>query len=63
MLYELPTFEHADAESVQEAVFWLEKWGNAARVIAGGTDLLGLMKDNKIRAYWEVATMVSSIEH
>ena len=45
MLYELPTFEHADAESVQEAVFWLEKWGNAARVIAGGTDLLGLMKE------------------
>ena len=45
MLYELPDFEHADAESVQEAVFWLEKWGNEARVIAGGTDLLGLMKD------------------
>ncbi len=45
MLYELPAFEHADAESVQEAVSWLEKWGNDARVIAGGTDLLGLMKD------------------
>ena len=45
MLYELPAFEHADAKSVQEAVFWLEKWGNEARVIAGGTDLLGLMKD------------------
>jgi xanthine dehydrogenase YagS FAD-binding subunit len=45
VLYELPVFEHADAESVQEAVFWLEKWGNEARVIAGGTDLLGIMKD------------------
>ena len=45
MLYELPAFEHADAESVREAVFWLEKWGNEASVIAGGTDLLGLMKD------------------
>jgi xanthine dehydrogenase YagS FAD-binding subunit len=45
VLYELPAFEHADAESVREAVFWLEKWGNTARVIAGGTDLLGLMKD------------------
>jgi xanthine dehydrogenase YagS FAD-binding subunit len=45
VLYELPAFEHADAKSVQEAVFWLEKWGNEARVIAGGTDLLGLMKD------------------
>ena len=45
MLYELPALEHADAESVREAVIWLEKWGNDARVIAGGTDLLGLMKD------------------
>jgi xanthine dehydrogenase YagS FAD-binding subunit len=45
MLYELPAFEHADAESVQEAVCWLERWGNAAGVIAGGTDLLSLMKD------------------
>jgi xanthine dehydrogenase YagS FAD-binding subunit len=45
VLYELPVFEHADAESVQEAAFWLEKFGNDARVIAGGTDLLGLMKD------------------
>jgi xanthine dehydrogenase YagS FAD-binding subunit len=45
VLYELPAFEHADAESVREAVFWLEKWGNEASVIAGGTDLLGLMKD------------------
>ncbi len=45
VLYELPAFKHVDAENVQEAVFWLEKWGNEARVIAGGTDLLGLMKD------------------
>ncbi len=45
MLYELPAFKHADAESVREAVIWLEKWGNDASVIAGGTDLLGLMKD------------------
>ena len=45
MLYELPAFLHADAETVQEAVSWLERWGNEARVIAGGTDLLSLMKD------------------
>ena len=45
MLFELPAFEHAEAESIKEALFWLEKWGNAASVIAGGTDLLGLMKD------------------
>ena len=45
MLYELPAFEHTDAESIPEAVSWLEKWGSTASVIAGGTDLLGLMKD------------------
>ena len=45
MLYELPAFEHKDAESIPEAVSWLEKWGSTASVIAGGTDLLGLMKD------------------
>jgi xanthine dehydrogenase YagS FAD-binding subunit len=45
VLYELPAFEHADAGSVREAVVWLEKWGHDASVIAGGTDLLGLMKD------------------
>ena len=45
VLYELPAFEHADAKSVREAVLWLEKRGNDASVIAGGTDLLGLMKD------------------
>jgi xanthine dehydrogenase YagS FAD-binding subunit len=45
VLYELPAIEHVDAESVREAIFWLNKWGDEAGVIAGGTDLLGLMKD------------------
>lgn len=45
MLYELPNFEHIDTSSVQEAVFWLQEYGDEAKVIAGGTDLLGLMKE------------------
>jgi xanthine dehydrogenase YagS FAD-binding subunit len=44
VLYELPVFEHVDAGSVEEALFWLHKQ-ERAKVIAGGTDLLGMMKD------------------
>lgn len=45
MLAELPPLAHVDATSVDEAVHWLGKYGDRAAVIAGGTDLLGLMKD------------------
>lgn len=45
MQHELPHFEHVDAHSVDEAVYWLTRCGARAKVIAGGTDLLGLMKD------------------
>lgn len=46
MLAELPDFEHVDANSLDEAVHWLTAYGSKAKIIAGGTDLLGLMKDN-----------------
>lgn len=42
---ELPEFQHVDVESVGEAVAWLARYGDRAKIIAGGTDLLGLMKD------------------
>ena len=45
MLDELPPFAHVDAESVDEAVRCLTEHGPRARLVAGGTDLLGLMKD------------------
>jgi len=45
VLYELPDFEHADARSVAEAVGWLGQYRDRAKILAGGTDLLGLMKD------------------
>jgi xanthine dehydrogenase YagS FAD-binding subunit len=45
VLYELPDFEHADARTVEEAIGWLAQYGNRAKILAGGTDLLGLMKD------------------
>ncbi|HUL29457.1 MAG TPA: xanthine dehydrogenase family protein subunit M [Thermodesulfobacteriota bacterium] len=45
MLFELPSFEHVDARDVKEAASLLRKHGGRATVVAGGTDLLGLMKD------------------
>jgi xanthine dehydrogenase YagS FAD-binding subunit len=45
MLFELPSFEHINVKDIGEAAFWLQKYGEKARVVAGGTDLLSLMKD------------------
>jgi xanthine dehydrogenase YagS FAD-binding subunit len=45
MLFELPSFEHIDARDAADAVSCLRQYGGKARVIAGATDLLGLMKD------------------
>lgn len=45
MLDELPPFTHVDAASIDEAVSALAEHGGRAQVLAGGTDLLGLMKD------------------
>ena len=45
MLFELPSFEHVDAQDVKEVASLLQKYGGKARVIAGATDLLSLMKD------------------
>ncbi len=38
-------FKHITARSVEEATSVLEKYGCKARIVAGGTDLLGEMKD------------------
>jgi xanthine dehydrogenase YagS FAD-binding subunit len=42
---ELPPFAHVDAASIDHAVSVLAEHGGRAQVLAGGTDLLGLMKD------------------
>ena len=45
MLDELPPFDYVDAASLAEAMAALAEHGPRAQVLAGGTDLLGLMKD------------------
>lgn len=38
-------FEHINAKTVKEAVAYLNKYNGAAKAIAGGTDLLGALRD------------------
>ena len=45
MLYEIPSLKHIDVRNVKEAISWLRRYGKKAKVMAGGTDLLGLIKD------------------
>lgn len=45
----LPKFRHIDAESIEDALFWLKTYGSSAALIAGGTDLLRELK-NRSRA-------------
>jgi xanthine dehydrogenase YagS FAD-binding subunit len=45
MLYELPSIAHIDAHDIGETVACLRQYEGKARVIAGATDLLSLMKD------------------
>jgi xanthine dehydrogenase YagS FAD-binding subunit len=45
LLYEIPSLKHIDVRTVKEAVSCLRKYGKKAKVMAGGTDLLGLIKD------------------
>lgn len=45
------TFTHFNASTVDEAISVLRRYGKRARIIAGGTDLLGVMKDDILPDY------------
>jgi len=55
------TFKHFNAYSLDEAVFLLGKYGDKSCVIAGGTDLLGKMKDAILPAYPEALVNIKTI--
>jgi len=59
----MKTFKHASAESVEEAISILREAGGKARIIAGGTDLLGEMRDAILPAegYPEVLVNIKDI--
>jgi xanthine dehydrogenase YagS FAD-binding subunit len=55
------TFEHFDAASVEEALSLLKAYKGKARLIAGGTDLLGVLKDQILEKYPEALINIKTI--
>ena len=54
-------FAHINARTVEEAVLALKRYGARATVIAGGTDLLGKMKDEILPTYPEALVNIKTI--
>jgi NADPH-dependent glutamate synthase beta subunit-like oxidoreductase len=57
----MKTFKHYSARSLKEAAALLAKHGGKAKVIAGGTDLIGGLKDNCVPDYPEAIINIKSI--
>jgi len=57
----MKSFTHINATSVDEAVSILRRYGNKANVIAGGTDLLGKLKDEIMPSYPEAVVNLKTI--
>lgn len=57
----LKIFTHINAKTVDEAASALAQYGDKAKVIAGGTDLLGVMKDRIWPTYPEVIVNLKTI--
>ena len=54
-------FIHIDARTVEEAVSALRRYGDRASIIAGGTDILGKMKDSILPRYPEALIDIKNI--
>jgi len=54
-------FTHINAVTIDEAVAALRQYGKRASVIAGGTDLLGKMKDEILPTYPEALVNIKNI--
>jgi carbon-monoxide dehydrogenase medium subunit len=55
-------FEYLEPLTIEEAVALLSKYGNKAKVLAGGTDLVPLMKERRLRpecviSIWRIADL------
>ena len=57
----MKTFAHFNALTVDEAVSLLRRYGGKASVVAGGTDLLGKMKDRILPSYPEALVNLKTI--
>lgn len=54
-------FAHVNATSLDQAIEMLRRYGKKAAIIAGGTDLLGKMKDEILHTYPEALINIKSI--
>lgn len=54
-------FKHINASSLEEAASVLKAYGEKARIIAGGTDILGQMQDNILPEYPEAIVNIKDI--
>jgi xanthine dehydrogenase YagS FAD-binding subunit len=57
----MKTFAHFDALTVEEAVSILKRYGSNASLIAGGTDMVGKMKDQILPTYPEALVNLKTI--
>ena len=57
----MKTFQHATATSVADTISILSKYGSKAKLMAGGTDLLGLLKSKSTVGYPDVVVNIKSI--
>jgi len=57
----MKTFAHFNAVTIDEAVSHLRRYGSKAQLIAGGTDLLGKMKDRILPGYPEALINLKTI--
>ena len=57
----MKNFAHINARSLDEAIAALQRYGKRAAIIAGGTDLLGKMKDEILPAYPEALVNIKTI--
>jgi xanthine dehydrogenase YagS FAD-binding subunit len=57
----MKSFKHIDAKTVNEACRLLEKYEGKAKLIAGGTDLLGILKDRILPDYPEALINLKTI--
>jgi len=54
-------FKHINARTIEEAASSLRRYGNRACIIAGGTDLLGKMKDEILPRYPEALINIKTV--
>jgi len=57
----MKSFDHYNARTVEEALKLLKEYGAGARLIAGGTDLLGTLKDRILPSFPDALVNIKTI--